>query len=267
MRNSNQVFRALHCGSEPLLLPNAWDAASAVLLQKAGAKAIGTSSAALAWSLGYADGGALPRDELLAAIARLMRVISVPLSVDIEAGYSDDPSKVAALASNLVEMGVAGVNLEDGAQPPALLAGKIAQVRNNARCDGLFINARTDVYLRRLAPKEGSVLMTLERAKLYKQAGADALFVPGLAQTQALASISKEAGLPLNLMALPNMPPIGELVEAGMRRLSLGPAIFNSAYGLASTRAAAFVSTGATDGLFADGVDYQSMNELMAGAK
>ncbi|WP_267960091.1 isocitrate lyase/phosphoenolpyruvate mutase family protein [Shewanella sp. AS16] len=149
-----QTFTLLHSHRVPLLLPNAWDAASAALLQMAGAPAIATSSAALAWSLGYADGGALPRAALLHAVEGIMRVSKVPVSVDIEDGYSHEPRAVAALVADLLALGVVGINLEDGCRPPALLVDKIGAIRASASSREVFINARTDVYLRDLAAGE-----------------------------------------------------------------------------------------------------------------
>src|SRR5580700_1593138 len=150
---SSQLFRNLHRGPGLLLLPNAWDAITARLIERLGAKAIATTSAGLAWSRGYADGNALPDDQLIAATRDIARVIRVPLTVDIEAGYSDDPRTVARLVTRVLSVGVVGINVEDGTGSPDLLCQKIAAIRENAAHSGvdLFINARTDVYLRGIA--------------------------------------------------------------------------------------------------------------------
>src|SRR5580658_925798 len=131
MFNYRQRFRNLHRESGLLLLPNAWDAVTARLIESLGAKAIATTSAGLAWSHGYPDGNALPEDQLIAAIRNLQRVIRVPLTVDIEAGYSDDPVAAARLASRVLAVGVAGINIEDGAGSPELLCDKIAAIRDD----------------------------------------------------------------------------------------------------------------------------------------
>lgn len=256
-------FQALHLAPAPLLLPNAWDAASARLFELAGASAIATSSASLAWSLGYADGGALPPEELLAAVRRIARVIGVPLSVDLEDGYSADPAAVARLASALVDAGAVGINLEDGDQAPALLAAKIAAIRAVLDGRALFINARSDVYLRQLASGAAAVTMSLERLRRYREAGADGAFLPGLASVEAVRSLAPAVGMPLNLMTLPAMPAIAELHAAGAQRFSVGPAPFLAAYGQAQALAGNFMQQQATAGLFGQSLGYAAMNSAL----
>jgi 2-methylisocitrate lyase-like PEP mutase family enzyme len=258
-------FKALHTAAKPLVIPHSWDAASAALFARAGAQAVATSSASLAWSLGYADGGALPRHELLAAIARIQRVITIPLSVDLEDGYSDDPQAVASLVAEVAALGVAGINLEDGAGAPALLANKIAASRQALGSTPLFINARTDVYLRGMATGEAATGMVLERAALYQAAGADGLFVPGMTSVDDTARIASQTPLPLNLMLLPRMPAIHSLFAVGARRFTAGPATFQTAYGHARTLAHALLADHDTAGLFTDGVAYDAMNTLFTG--
>lgn len=258
------LFTSLHSATSPLVIPNAWDAASAALFAHEGATAIATSSAALAWSLGYADGGQLPRGELLAAITRIQRVIHIPLTVDLEDGYSDAPQAVAGLVGEIAALGVAGINLEDGAQAPGVLADKIAACRRLLGKRPLFINARTDVYLRGLAKGDAAIAMTLERAKLYQTAGADGLFVPGMASVEDTTRIAGETALPLNLMLLPNMPAIADLFAAGARRFTAGPATFQTAYGHARGLAQALLADHNISGLFVNSVGYDAMNALFA---
>src|SRR5882762_646240 len=147
---SGNTFKTLHDGDALLLLPNAWDAGSARLIENLGAKAIATTSAGLSWSRGYPDGDALPAEQLVAAARDIARVIRVPLSVDIEGGYSNDPVAVAELAARIIDAGAVGINVEDGAGPPELLCRKIEAVKQTAARSSanLFINARLDVYLR-----------------------------------------------------------------------------------------------------------------------
>ena len=151
MNELHARFEALHRANELLVLPNAWDAGSARLAQEKGAQAVGTTSAAMAWSCGYPDGSALPQAALLQRVGEIVRARSIPVTVDIEDGYSDDPEQVAALASKLVELGVVGINLEDGAGAPEVLVEKISAIRHALAGRALFINARTDVYLRGMA--------------------------------------------------------------------------------------------------------------------
>lgn len=223
------IFRAAHQPSSPLLLPTVWDAASAVIAQQMGAKAVGTSSAALAWSLGYADGGYLPTDVLCDAIARIIAKTKVPVSVDVEDGYSSDAEQVAELVKRLQTLGVVGINIEDGEESPDVLVEKIIAIKQSCG-DQLFINARTDVYLRGLASGETAVEETLRRATLYTQAGADGVFVPSLEDTSAIASITKQISLPVNVMTSASSANIQALASAGVSRISFGPHLFLNAY-------------------------------------
>jgi 2-methylisocitrate lyase-like PEP mutase family enzyme len=227
---SAEHFKALHQGEQPLVLVNIWDAAGAALLQEQGAQALATSSASLAWSLGYADGDTLPVAELLAAVGRITRVCRVPLSVDIEQGYSDNPVEVAALAKQLAELGVAGINLEDGSGSAELLVAKIGAIRF-AVGSGLFINARTDVYLRNLAQGEAAVDESRQRLLAYQQAGADGGFIPGLEDEDVAAQLAEAVSMPLNLMLSADAKTISTLSACGIRRFSMGPAPFLVAYG------------------------------------
>jgi 2-methylisocitrate lyase-like PEP mutase family enzyme len=240
-----RTFRDLHSGPALLLLPNAWDAASALLVERAGGKAVATSSVALAWSLGYADGGQLPRPELVGAVARIARVLRVPLSVDIEDGYSADPQAVSRLVADVVAAGAVGINLEDGGGEPQLLADKIAAIRNTIGPDKLFINARTDVYLRRFASGADAVQMALQRLRAYRDAGADGAFVPGLADADAIAEVARGCAMPLNLMTLPGLPAAEALTGAGVKRLSMGPGLFLPTYAFAAKEATRFLASAA----------------------
>ena len=141
------AFRALHAGPDPLILANAWDAGSARLIASLGARAIATSSAAVAWSHGYADGHALPIEALAATVREIVRVVDVPVTADAEGGYDDDPRAAAENVGRLIDAGAVGVNLEDQGQAPDLLCAKIEAVRAVADRKGvaLFVNARTDV--------------------------------------------------------------------------------------------------------------------------
>lgn len=246
-------FIALHQADTPLLIANAWDAASAALFQHAGAPAIGTSSAALAWACGYADGGPLEREALLSKVRDILRVATVPVSIDLEDGYSDDPGQVAALAKEIADLGVVGINLEDGGQAPDRLVAKIEAIRSELG-NKLFINARTDVYLRGLAKDDDAVAMTNERLARYASAGANGAFVPGIAALADIAAVASATPLPLNVMTVPNLPSLSELHRAGVRRISAGPGIFQHAYaaGLRATRA------------FLEGDVTQSLDRAMA---
>ena len=257
------VFVALHRRDHPLLLANAWDAASARLWQEAGAAAVGTTSAAVAWSRGFADGGALPREELLSNLRGMARVLSVPLTADIEDGYSDDPDAVAALAAEVAAAGAVGINIEDGAGAPERLAAKIRAIRARLGDTPLFVNARTDVYLRGLAGGEAAVAETITRLSLYRDAGADGGFVPGLASVDAAESIAGAVPLAINVMAVPGLPPLAALGEAGVVRASAGPGLFRAAFAAGDDAARAMLR-----GDFAPCVDstlgYGALNAMFA---
>jgi 2-methylisocitrate lyase-like PEP mutase family enzyme len=263
---SSQLFRNLHRGPGLLLLPNAWDAITARLIESLGAKAIATTSAGLAWSRGYADGNALPEDQLIAATRDMARVIRVPLTVDIEAGYSEDPGAVARLVARVLAVGVVGINIEDGASSPDLLCKKIAAIRDHIAHSGadLFINTRTDVYLRGIARGEAATEEVIRRASLYRAAGCDGLFVPGLSTADAMAAISAAIEpMPLNIMAVPNLPSTDMLQQSGVRRLSAGSSIAQAVIGRASHLASSFLA-GTMSELFDASADYAAVNRLFA---
>jgi 2-methylisocitrate lyase-like PEP mutase family enzyme len=268
-QNSAAAFRALHHGNEVLLLPNAWDAASAAIFRQLGARAIATTSAGLAWACGFADGDVLPRENLLTAVREIRRVIGdLPLSIDIEGGYSEDPREVAELVARLSDLGVAGINVEDGGRDGSLLAAKIDAIVRRCRGNGndVFVNARTDVYLRDLATGDDAVRETVARGRSYADAGADALFVPGLSDTRAMASIARDVSIPLAIFAVEGLPPARELFAAGVRRLSAGESLAALAYGTAREAAAAFLRDGGSDAVItARNLDYGPTNALFAG--
>jgi len=262
-----QPFRALHAPGRLLILPNAWDAGSAAIVAACGAEAVATTSAGLAWSRGYPDGNAIPVSVLHAAIGEIVRAISVPLTVDIEAGYTDAPDGVAELVAALADAGAVGVNIEDGADAPDLLCAKIAAIRRAAGT-GVFVNARTDVYLRRLVPAERAVAETLDRGRRYRQAGGDGLFVPGVSVATEIRAIAEGIGdLPLNVMALSRLPPAAELRSLGVRRLSAGAALASAAYGRTRRLATEFLRDGSSERFAEDAAGYAEMNALFAGAR
>ncbi|WP_444934713.1 isocitrate lyase/PEP mutase family protein [Microbulbifer sp. JTAC008] len=260
MNNSPfNTFTKLHQTDAPLILPNAWDAASALICQNTGAQAVGTSSAAVAWSLGYADGGALPVEEHLNAIARIARVTSLPLTVDIEDGYSQNPEQVAELACKMVALGVAGINIEDGNDAPESLGEKIGAIRQALNGRPLFINARTDVYLNALASGEQAINMCIERLELYKSAGADCGFVPGLSSVEEARSLAADINLPINIMLLPGIAPISEFFAAGIKRFSTGPALFQSVYGHLNKSLKQLAAVKIDTNLFSKALDYGTL--------
>jgi 2-methylisocitrate lyase-like PEP mutase family enzyme len=259
-----QAFHRLHHEGF-LVLANAWDASTARLMESLGARAVATTSAAVAWSHGYADGDLLPVPLLLATVAEIARVVSVPLSVDLEGGYSDEPKAVGEVVGAVMAAGGVGINIEDGTRPPELLCAKIEQARAAARRLGvrLFVNARADVYLRALVPAERRLDETLARGERYRAAGADGFFVPGLVDPTALRTIASAVPLPLNVLAGVGLPPAAELAALGARRLSAGSGIARAALGRTAALAKAFLRDGASDPLAAETLPYAEVNALL----
>jgi 2-methylisocitrate lyase-like PEP mutase family enzyme len=253
-------FRALH-EHGLLRLPNAWDAGSARLVESLGAKAIATTSAGVAWAAGYADGNKMAPSLVLSVSQSIARVIDVPLSVDIEGGYSADPEQVAELVVRLAESGVVGVNLEDGAEAADLLARKIGAAKNALAKAGLnlFINARTDVYLAGLAEPSRRGEEVLRRAALYGSAGTDGLFVPAITALPEIADIAGRTKLPLNVLAWEGLPAPDQLEAAGVRRLSAGSGISSRVWAQAAVKNRRFLETGE---LVGDAMSYADLQSL-----
>jgi 2-methylisocitrate lyase-like PEP mutase family enzyme len=256
------TFHQLHAGPDLLVLPNAWDCASAKLLETLGAKAVATSSAAVAWSHGHADGHFLPVPLLAQTVRDIARVIALPLSADIEGGYADDPAGVAQTVSAVVDAGAVGINIEDGVLAPDLLCAKIGAARAAADRAGvkLFINARTDVYLRRLAEGEAALAETIRRAALYVAAGADGVFVPGIHASADIETAAREIAAPVNVMARPGVPPAAELQRLGARRLSAGTSFMAVALAGVKSAAQAYLETGDSEALSALAVSPLNFN-------
>jgi 2-methylisocitrate lyase-like PEP mutase family enzyme len=260
-----ETFLRLHVPGTPLLLANAWDAGSARLIESCGAAAIATTSAGLAWARGYPDGDRLPPDVLAVAVAEISRVVSVPVSVDAEGGYSDDPAAVGEVVRAIVGAGGIGINIEDGTSPPDLLVAKIAAARSAADRVGihLFINARTDVYLRGLVPPERAVDEVIERAARYREAGCDGIFAPGVTDLEAIRTIAAAIGLPLNALVVPGLPPLASLAGVGVARISAGSGIAQVAAGVVQRLATEFLSGGGFEPLLERTVDYDRLNALL----
>lgn len=244
--NTTERFFDLHKQNKTLILPNAWDAASARIFEDLGAEAIATTSAGVAWSLGYPDGHQIPA-KLHAQLAQgINRVIKVPLTVDFENGYSDDPKVVAENVKLLLDAGVVGINIEDGGDTPGSLAAKIEAIKTTVESYGtkLFINVRTDVYLASLVNPEEMVEEVIRRANIYAIAGGDGLFVPVITDDEEIAQIAAGVSLPLNVMAMPGLSNAARLAELGVKRLSAGGGISTIVWHTASRLAKQFLADG-----------------------
>lgn len=231
MNDRAAAFRDLHRPGSPLLLPNAWDHASAAALVARGHPAIGTTSLGVAAAGGKPDGAGATRADTLDLVRRL-RGLPVLLTVDIEDGFGDDPAAVADYAAELAALGVVGVNLEDGRPdgtlaPVDLATAKIAAVK--AAVPGLFVNARTDAWW--LAVPE-PLDEALHRMRAWREAGADGCFVPA-APDDLVGRLVAEAGRPLNVLYRPGGPDLAALGRLGVARVSTGSLLFRAALGAA----------------------------------
>ncbi|WP_345952852.1 isocitrate lyase/phosphoenolpyruvate mutase family protein [Mucilaginibacter sp. PAMB04168] len=225
---SYQTFYQLHYQSNPFLLANAWNAKSAQLIEATGFPAIGTSSGAIADSLGYADGEKIPFKELLYIIQRIKAATTIPLSVDFERGYTNDLSVINDHIQQLLDLGVAGINLED-AEGESVYLRKLESIKNYLARTGqqLFINARTDAFLQKLPEPFETVI---RRAKLYRDAGADGLFVTGIGDPAVISAITSAVSLPVNIVGGPNLATVESLAKAGIKRISMAVFVYRATY-------------------------------------
>ena len=255
MNQSEQVVRFRHLHTRrPLVLPNAWDAASARVIEAAGAPAIATTSAGISWSFGRSDGQTLRCEEMLRVIGNIVESVQVPVSADIESGYGNGSGKdLAEAVQALISMGVAGINIEDspGRDGRMLLAPeeqveRIRMARQAATSMGsdLLINARTDLYLFQVGDMKTRFSAAVERARLYRRAGADCVFVPGVIDSSTIAELVKAIEGPLNIMAMAGAPSAKRLGEIGVARVSVGPWIAQAALAAAQRAARELLEQG-----------------------
>ena len=259
------TFSALHAGPKLLVRPNAWDAGSARVIESAGAAAIATSSAAVAWAHGYGDGQFLPFETLLATVSEIVKTCSVPVSADIEAAYAHDAATAAKTVAQVIDAGAVGINIEDGNDAPDLLAKKIENLKNAAAKAGagLWVNARIDTYLRRLVPAEAAYDETVKRARLYREAGANSIFAPGLVDLADLTRLVKDVVLPLNCLAWPGLPNGAALEKIGVRRLSAGSGIGKAVLNRTLELTKAFLADGKSEPLTQGPLSNPDINGMM----
>lgn len=223
-------FNDLHANSKALLICNVWDVSSAKIAEKLGFNAIGTSSDAIATMLGYNDGEDMSFDELLYIVKRIMSSTNLPLSVDLEAGYSRNPEQIIQHIHQLIELGVVGINIEDSIVEnerklvnsddfSSLLKTLSETIKNK-----LFINVRTDTYLLDIPNKLEETLFRIEK---YEQAGANGIFVPCITDNKAIETICKATNLPINVMCMPDLSDFKTLESLGVKRISMGNFVFN----------------------------------------
>jgi 2-methylisocitrate lyase-like PEP mutase family enzyme len=268
-----EKLRRLHHGPRILALPNAWDVVSARILEELGYPAIATSSAAVAFSLGYPDGQRISRHEMLDAVSRIARAVRVPVTADLESGYGKTPEEIADFTKAMVAAGAVGLNFEDVTGDDQsthvelrLQVKKIRTIRDTAAALGVqvVINARTDIYLMPIGPEATRFERTVERLRAYREAGADCLFVPGLSDRDTIAKLVKTLDAPLNILASLGCPSLDELEKMGVTRVSAGSSAMRAAMGAFQRVARDWLVHGSYDSLMHVTVPYAELNRMMA---
>ena len=268
-REKADVLRRLHAGPSILVLANAWDAASARVIAAAGFPAVASSSAGVAYALGYPDGQRIGRGEMLDMVRRIVAAVGVPVSADVEAGYGTTPESAAETARGVVAAGAVGMNLEDTGDagellPLELQVERVRAARAAADASGvpLVLNARTDAFGVSGLAAEARLSEAVRRANAYLAAGADCAFVPFVSERQLLERLAREIRGPLNVLGTSAAPSIPELERMGVRRVSVGSGIARAAYGLARRIALELKEKGAYE-LMADGaISYAEMQRI-----
>jgi 2-methylisocitrate lyase-like PEP mutase family enzyme len=270
-----EAFRAMHRGQRILMLPNAWDVSSARVIEEAGFGAIATTSAGIAFTLGYPDGQRISRNEMLQAVSRIAAVLKVPVTADVEAGYGDRPEDAAQTALAVIESGAVGMNLEDAsgdANHPLvelpLQLEKIAAVQQAARTARvpIVLNARTDVYLLQVGPAEKRYDQALRRLTAFRDAGADCVFLPGLRDAATIGRTVKDLDFPLNILAGPGSPSVPELQQLGVARVSLGSSPMRATLGLLG-RMVEELRTSGTYRSLENAPSHDDVNRMMQGRR
>ena len=264
-------FLELHGGPKILVLPNAWDVASARIFEEAGFPAIGTSSAGVAFSLGYPDGQKIRREEMLSVVRRIAEAVNVPVTADVEAGFGSTPEEVADTAREVIAAGAVGMNLEDGdeGRPDFLveiprqkeIIRAVLEAGNGAGFP-FVLNARTDIFLYGIGPAETRLARAIERLNAYHAAGAPALFAPGVKDKETIAQLAGGLAGPLNILATVGTPPVAELQQLGVARVSVGSGPMRAALGFLSRMARQLHDEGAFTLMTEGTIPYADVNRL-----
>jgi 2-methylisocitrate lyase-like PEP mutase family enzyme len=267
-----EQFARLHHGPRILLLPNAWDVASARILEECGHPAIATSSAAVAFSLGYPDGQRISRDEMLEVCGRIARAVNIPVTADLEAGYGTTVKDMVETVKAAIAAGIIGMNLEDvtgdhesSVVDLPLQVEKIRAICETAKSLGVpfVLNARTDVYLMPIGPEATRLDRTVERLRAYRDAGASCLFAPGVYDRDTITKLVKALEAPLNILANPALPPVAELEKIGVARVSAGSGIMRAAMGAVQRVGKEMLEKRSFESMFAGATPYVDLNRMM----
>jgi len=260
MDHKAEVLRRLH--RPTLALPNAWDAASARIFERAGFPAIGTSSAGVAFALGYPDGERIPREEMIETIARIARAVKIPVTADVEAGYGDP----AETARQVWAAGAVGMNLEDttGDHLHEVAAQTTAIRGIRAAVSRMVINARTDIFLNAIGEEATRFERTVERLTAYAEAGADCVFAPGVRDRDTIARLAKAVRGPLNILATAGAPSIAEMRALGVARVSVGSGPMRATLGLVDRIARELHDRGTYESMIEGAIPYAEVNAMLA---
>jgi 2-methylisocitrate lyase-like PEP mutase family enzyme len=268
-----ETFRKQHDGSQILILANAWDVASARLLEAAGFPAVATTSAGVNWALGYPDGEKIGRQTMLEAVRRIASGVSVPVTADMVAGFGPTPEDAADTVRGVIAAGAVGLNMEDSTDDPhnplvemSLHVDKIRAAREAAMAAGvpIVINARTDVFLAGVGAADTRLDHAVRRANAYREAGADCLFVPGVQDALTIAQLARSINGPLNILARASSPSIPELARLGVARVSVGSGPMLAALGRLRRIAGELLGPGTFTAMTEDTIPYAELNELFS---
>jgi 2-methylisocitrate lyase-like PEP mutase family enzyme len=267
-----KALQQLHVAGPMLVLPNAWDAGSARIFVEAGFPALATTSAGIAFSLGYADGERITRDEMLAAVARITRRVSVPVTADMEAGYGRTPDAVAATVRGVLAAGAVGMNLEDrigeeGLIDLPLAVERVRAARTAADAAGVpfVLNARSDAFEAPEIPQDGRVAEAIRRGNAYRDAGADSIFVPFVSDRDTIERLVREIRAPVNILGTPTAPTLQQMEALGVRRVTFGSAPMRATLGLVRRMAREWKEKGTYGTLDAYGIPFAELQKLFGG--
>lgn len=271
MKEKAELLRQLHVQGPMLVLPNAWDAGSARIFVEAGFPALATTSAGIAFSLGFPDGERISRDEMLAAVARITRRISVPITADMEAGYGLQPKNVAETVRRLIDAGAVGMNLEDRMEGKRLIElslalERVAAARAAADATGVSIvlNARTDAFEAPELRPDQRLDEAVKRGNAFREAGADSVFVPFVGDRDTIEALVQQIRAPLNILGTPTAPNLKDLATLGVRRVTFGSAPMRATLGLVRRMAREWKEKGTYGTLEAYGIPFAELQKLFA---
>ncbi|MDQ6620283.1 MAG: isocitrate lyase/phosphoenolpyruvate mutase family protein [Pseudomonadota bacterium] len=268
-----QLFQQMHLGPGILVIANAWDAASARVFEHAGVRAVGTGSAGVAFSHGYPDNELIPREVLLAATAEIVRAVQVPVTADILNGLGEGIDAVVRTVREVIALGAVGVNIEDASDTggPHLYDAAEQAEKIRAVCDAvrecgvpIVVNARTDSFWLKLGDARHQLRESIARANRYREAGAHCLFLPSVVDRDTIKTLVAEIDGPLNILAAPGCPPVAELQELGVRRVSEGSGPMRACMMLAHHIARELLDHGTYSRFHEDSVPYAEANRLFS---